>query len=64
MQKYLESRFGVQYAVVSHHSYLHAVDRGEARDDGGRVELLELVEPTAVTYAGDDLQIGHTVVHV
>ena len=52
---HLERRLGVQDAVVRDDAHLHAVYLRESGHDGGRVQLLELVEAAAVSDARDDL---------
>jgi hypothetical protein len=51
----LERRLGIEDAVVGDDAHLHAVDLREAGHDGGGVLGLELVEATAVSDTGDNL---------
>lgn len=54
-QQYLKSRFGVQNTIISDNTNLHAVQLSEASHDGGRVQLLELMESAAITDASNHL---------
>src|SRR3546814_5657384 len=51
----LQGTLAVQYAVVRQDRHWHAPDAGEAANQGGAVERLELVELRSVDDAADHL---------